>query len=206
MDRKIARDFSPVGPLMRGSGYARDVRFDHPFDGYADPDVQKMHAATADTCDAFGRTAVRIQEVYDSIDMIETMLENCPSGPILTTDWEYTPHKYAIGATEAPRGEDVHWAMLGNNQKCYRWRAKAATYSNWPVLRYMFRGNTVGDAALIVGSLDPCYSCTDRVTVTDVAAKRDHVLDKEQFENVWRDKSPLAGEGTMAAPLDEEAL
>ena len=36
--------------------------------------------------------------------------------------------------------------------------------------------------------------------------KRDHVLDKEQFENVWRDKSPLAGEGTMAAPLDEEAL
>ena len=46
----------------------------------------------------------------------------------------------------------------------------------------------------------------DRVTVTDVAAKRDHVLDKEQFENVWRDKSPLAGEGTMAAPLDEEAL
>ena len=83
-----------------------------------------MHAATADTCDAFGRTAVRIQEVYDSIDMIETMLENCPSGPILTTDWEYTPHKYAIGATEAPRGEDVHWAMLGNNQKCYRWRAK----------------------------------------------------------------------------------
>ena len=206
LDRKIARDFSPVGPLMRGSGYARDVRFDHPFDGYADPDVQKMHAATADTCDAFGRTAVRIQEVYDSIDMIETMLENCPSGPILTTDWEYTPHKYAIGATEAPRGEDVHWAMLGNNQKCYRWRAKAATYSNWPVLRYMFRGNTVGDAALIVGSLDPCYSCTDRVTVTDVAAKRDHVLDKEQFENVWRDKSPLAGEGTMAAPLDEEAL
>lgn len=165
-----------------------------------------MHAATADTCDAFGRTAVRIQEVYDSIDMIETMLENCPSGPILTTDWEYTPHKYAIGATEAPRGEDVHWAMLGNNQKCYRWRAKAATYSNWPVLRYMFRGNTVGDAALIVGSLDPCYSCTDRVTVTDVAAKRDHVLDKEQFENVWRDKSPLAGEGTLAAPLDEEAL
>ena len=96
--------------------------------------------------------------------------------------------------------------MLGNNQTCYRWRAKAATYSNWPVLRYMFRGNTVGDAALIVGSLDPCYSCTDRVTVTDVAAKRDHVLDKEQFENVWRDKSPLAGEGTMAAPLDEEAL
>lgn len=206
LDRKVARDFSPVGPCMRGSGYARDVRFDHPFDGYRDPAVQKLHAATADSCDILGRTQVRIQEVYDAIDMIEAMLENAPTGPILTTDWVYTPHKFAIGATEAPRGEDVHWVMLGDNQKCYRWRAKAATYSNWPVLRYMFRGNTVSDAALIVGSLDPCYSCTDRVTVTDVAAKRDRDLDKAQFENYWFDKSPLSGPGAPAAPLDKEAL
>lgn len=70
----------------------------------------------------------------------------------------------------------------------------------------MFRGNTVGDAALIVGSLDPCYSCTDRVTITDVKSKTDRVLDKEQFETVWRDKSPLEAPGTPAAPLDEEAL
>ena len=206
LDRKVARDFSPVGPCMRGSGYARDVRFDHPFDGYRDPAVQKLHAATADSCDILGRTQVRIQEVYDAIDMIEAMLENAPTGPILTTDWVYTPHKFAICATEAPRGEDVHWVMLGDNQKCYRWRAKAATYSNWPVLRYMFRGNTVSDAALIVGSLDPCYSCTDRVTVTDVAAKRDRDLDKAQFENYWFDKSPLSGPGAPAAPLDKEAL
>lgn len=206
LDRQIARDFSPVGPTVRGSGYARDARYDHPFAGYMDPDVQKIPVATADTCDAFGRTAVRIQEVYNSIDMIQTMLENCPSGPILTTDWEYTPHKFAIGATEAPRGDDVHWTMLGDNQKCYRWRAKAATYSNWPVLRYMFRGNTVGDAALIVGSIDPCYSCTDRVTVTNVATKRDYELTDGRIESLWFDKSPLEGPGAPAAPLDEEAL
>ena len=73
-------------------------------------------------------------------------------------------------------------------------------------IAYLIGYSTFLFLSVIVGSLDPCYSCTDRVTVTDVAAKRDHVLDKEQFENVWRDKSPLAGEGTMAAPLDEEAL
>ena len=45
--------------------------------------------------------------------------------------------------------------MTGDNQKLYRWRCRAATYANWPTLRYMLRGNTVSDAPLIIGSLDP---------------------------------------------------
>ena len=83
--------------------------------------------------------------------------------------------------------------MIGNNQKCYRWRAKASTYSNWPVLRSMFRGNTVSDAALIVGSLDPCYSCTERVTVVDVKKKTQQVLTKQELEAYCRNRthSPL---------------
>ena len=103
----------------------------------------------------------------------------------------------ALGYTEAPRGEDMHWAQVGDNQKCYRWRAKAATYSNWPILRYMFRGNTVADAAIIVGSMDPCYSCTDRVTVVDVKKKTETVLTKDQLEGYCRRRthSPLSGTG-----------
>ena len=62
--------------------------------------------------------------------------------------------------------------MLGDNQKLFRWRCRAATYANWPVLRYMLRGNTVSDAPLIIGSLDPCYSCTDRVTLVDVRKRQ----------------------------------
>jgi Ni,Fe-hydrogenase III large subunit len=46
--------------------------------------------------------------------------------------------------------------MLGDNQKLYRWRRRAPTYANWPALRYMLRDNTVADAPLIVGSIDPC--------------------------------------------------
>ena len=77
----------------------------------------------------------------------------------------YIPHSFALGFSEAPRGDDIHWSMTGDNQKLYRWRCRAATYANWPTLRYMLRGNTVSDAPLIIGSLDPCYSCTDRMTV-----------------------------------------
>ena len=191
LDPKVARDYSPVGPLVRGSGFARDARHHHPFDGYTHLKDWKPQFQTG--CDVQSRTLVRVGEFFDSLDMIEELLTNAPSGPILTEDWTYTPHRFGLAVTEAPRGEDVHWAMVGDNQKCYRWRAKAATYSNWPVLRSMFRGNTVSDAALIVGSLDPCYSCTDRVTVVDVKKQTSKVLTKSDLEFYCRDRahSPL---------------
>ncbi len=193
LDRTIARDYSPVGPCMRGSGFARDVRFVHPFDGYKLLPSDKFQTAVQDTCDVKGRTLVRVQEFLDAIDMTEYLLNCLPDGPILNENFTYVPHKFGIGYTEAPRGEDVHWAMTGDNQKCYRWRAKAATYSNWPVLRFMLRGNTISDAALIIGSLDPCYSCTDRVTVVDVNKHTEKVITKDQLERyaVDRTHSPL---------------
>ena len=195
LDPAVARDYSPVGPCVRGSGIARDVRFDHPFDGYKY--LSGMKARSHDGCDVQSRTLVRVEEFMDSLTMIEQLLDGAPAGPVLTEDWRYTPHKYALGYTEAPRGEDMHWAQVGDNQKCYRWRAKAATYSNWPILRYMFRGNTVADAAIIVGSMDPCYSCTDRVTVVDVKKKTETVLTKDQLEGYCRRRthSPLSGTG-----------
>lgn len=195
LDPAVARDYSPVGPCVRGSGIARDVRFDHPFDGYKY--LSGMKARSHDGCDVQSRTLVRVEEFMDSLTMIEQLLDGAPAGPVLTEDWRYTPHKFALGYTEAPRGEDMHWAQVGDNQKCYRWRAKAATYSNWPILRYMFRGNTVVDAAIIVGSMDPCYSCTDRVTVVDVKKKTETVLTKDQLEGYCRRRthSPLSGTG-----------
>ncbi len=193
LDPQVARDYSPVGPLVRGSGFARDVRWNHPFDGYK-AIADKHKPITQDSCDVLGRTLVRIGEFMDSLDIIQELLEaELPAGPVLTEGWTYTPHKFALAATEAPRGEDVHWSMIGNAQKCYRWRAKASTYSNWPVLRSMFRGNTISDAALIVGSLDPCYSCTERVTIVDVKKGKEQTVSKQQLEEYCRTRthSPL---------------
>lgn len=132
---------------------------------------------------------MRVGEVYDSIEMILFWLDNLPGGKILTESWTYRPHAFGAGFTEAPRGEDMHWSMTGDNQKCYRWRAKASTYSNWPVLRYMLRGNTVSDAAVIVGSIDPCYSCTDRVTIVDMEKRKQITLNREEFEDGCRKQS-----------------
>ena len=184
LDKQVARDWSPVGPTVRGSGFARDTRFDHPFDGYKL--LTDKAPRTYDGCDAKSRTLVRVDEFFDSIDMIEFWLENAPAGPILNESWTYEPYRFGVGFTEAPRGEDLHWSMTGDNQKCYRWRAKASTYSNWPVLRSMLRGNTIADAAVVIGSIDPCYSCTDRVTIVDIKKRKQKVLSKQEFEDGCR--------------------
>lgn len=190
LDRKVARDFSPVGPMIRGSGFKRDVREDHPYAGYAQ--IPKS-LFTFDSCDIYARVMVRVKETFDSLAQCEYILDNLPQGPILVEGFTYTPHKFALGYTEAPRGEDVHWSMTGNNQKLFRWRCRAATYANWPVLRYALRGNTVSDAALIIGSLDPCYSCTDRVTLVDINNRKSKTVSYKEIERygIERVHSPL---------------
>ena len=57
----------------------------------------------------------------------------------------------------------------------------------------MLRGNTVSDAPLIIGSLDPCYSSTDRVTVVDVRKRKAKTVDYKEIERygIERKNSPL---------------
>ena len=190
LDPQIARDFSNVGPMVRASGHARDTRADHPFAGY---DLLPMTVHSEQGCDVISRVKVRINEVFTALNMIEFGLDNLPGGPLAVEGFNYVPHRFAQGFTEAPRGDDIHWSMTGDNQKLYRWRCRAATYANWPTLRYMLRGNTVSDAPLIIGSLDPCYSCTDRVTLVDVNRRKSVTVPYKEIERygLERKDSPL---------------
>ena len=190
LDKQVARDFSPVGPLVRASGFQRDVRIVHPFAEYRQ---MPFKLRSYDTCDVKARVLIRAEEFFDSIAMIEYGMDNLADGPILVEGFTYQPNRFALGITEAPRGEDIHWSMLGDNQKLYRWRCRAATYANWPPLRYMLRGNTVSDAPLIIGSIDPCYSCTDRVTVVDVNKRKAKTVAYKEIERygIERKNSPL---------------
>jgi Ni,Fe-hydrogenase III large subunit/Ni,Fe-hydrogenase III component G len=191
LDPKIARDFSPSGAVVRGSGFARDTRTMHPYGAYANAPVV-VH--TEQGCDVLSRVLVRVEDVQNSLDIIEYLIDKMPEGPVLVEGFSYIPQRFAIGNTEAPRGDDIHWVMLGDNQKLYRWRCRAPTYANWPVLRYMFRDNSVADAPLIVASIDPCYSCCDRMTVVDVRKETTTVVPMKELERWGRERkdSPLA--------------
>ena len=185
LDRQIARDFSPVGPNMRGSGFKRDNRYDHPYDFFKQIEFE---VAVEHGCDVFSREMVRYKELKSSIHIIRQCFEMMPQTPIMIDPVTMIkPENFAIGHDEAPRGENVHWIMQGSAQKVYRWRCRAATYNNWPSLRYQFRGNNISDAALIVCSLDPCYSCTERVTLVDVRTKKSKILTEKDLKKFCQD-------------------
>lgn len=185
LDRQIARDFSPVGPNMRGSGFKRDNRYDHPYDFFKQIEFE---VAVEHGCDVFSREMVRYKELKSSIHIIRQCFEMMPQTPIMIDPVTMIkPENFALGHDEAPRGENVHWIMQCSAQKVYRWRCRAATYNNWPSLRYQFRGNNISDAALIVCSLDPCYSCTERVTLVDVRTKKSKILTEKDLKKFCQD-------------------
>ncbi len=190
LETEVARNYSPVGPTLRGSDFPRDIRKIHPYCAY---DKVPWNLIYKNGCDVLSRTLTRAEEFFESLAIVEQCLENMPNGPILVEGYDYKPHRFALGYVEAPRGEDIHWSMLGDNQKLYRWRCRASSYNNWPPLRYMLRNNTISDAPLIVASIDPCYSCTERVTVIDIRKKNMKIIPYKQLERYCRDRkdSPL---------------
>lgn len=165
LSKKVARALSPVGPTVRGSGIPRDTRYDHPYAAYK---YIKVKPVIEQGGDVLSRCLVRAQEMFDSLDIVEHALDEMPRGPIINEEnIELVDYAVGIGYVEAPRGEDVHFVITRRDSRVYRWRIRASTYNNWPVLPYMSRGYSIADFPLIVGSLDPCYSCTERVLLVD---------------------------------------
>ena len=178
---KLAHEWSVDGPLGRGSGRDFDVRRDHPYAAYGDLDFK---VPVYKEGDVLARALVRIEETWESIWIIEQALDQLPGGDILAEYKEIPPYREVIGTTEAPRGENVHYVMTGPGNTVYRYRARAATYNNLPAVPDMLRGYTIADAPLIIASIDPCYSCTERVQIVDVESGKVRILKEEEFNKL----------------------
>ncbi len=161
LPKEDARKIAVLGPTMRGSGIARDVRKDQPYFAYPELDFE---IAVYDDGDNLARTLVRVDEVLESIKIVKQALNNLPKGPI-RADFEPKPMKLGVGAVEAPRGEVVHMVITGRSSKLFRWRVRAPTYNNIPALKIMLKGVALADAPITIASIDPCFSCTDRCIV-----------------------------------------
>ncbi|HJJ48572.1 MAG TPA: nickel-dependent hydrogenase large subunit [Methanocorpusculum sp.] len=177
LTRETAAAYSTVGPTARASGLPADVRADYPYCAYGDlkisPVLPQVYGKEADG-DTYDRIVTRIFEIAQSIEIVETCLENMPSGPVL---YEEKVAKIlnlckkasgeAVGRHEAPRGEALHFVALDNQESPIAWKVKASSYSNlhvWPVI---LKGIQLADVPIVVASIDPCLSCTDRVAVVN---------------------------------------
>jgi len=161
LPRDVARALSVVGPTARGSGLNRDIRRDYSYFAYKHVSFKVPVYTEGDN---LARLLVRVDEVFESISVIEQLLDMLPKGPIAVESYEIPPLKKAVAAIEAPRGEDVHFIITGLDRP-YRWRVRSPTYQNIPALRVMLKNTPLADAFLTIASIDPCFSCTDRVIV-----------------------------------------
>lgn len=178
-----ARAFCVVGPTARGSGIDIDARRDHPFAAY---DEVEFEVCVEQGCDIWARTLVRIRETIESVKILRQLLDKMPGGPVMAEFDEIPPYRVAVSSVEAPRGEVHHYAMTGPDNRPYRWRVRAPSYNNLQVVPAMLRGQKIADAPISVGSLDPCFSCTERMAVIDKDSGVTRIYKQEELLEMFK--------------------
>ena len=161
LSRDDAHILGAVGPVARASGIKYDVRKALPYAAYNEV---SFSVPVLDEGDVYARYVVRVLETRESLDIVEQVLyrEELVQGPAVA-EYEFEEGKVGIGITEAPRGENIHFIVTGRDMRAYRWKVRAPTYANLHVLPKVLIGQELRYANVIVLSLDPCLSCTDRL-------------------------------------------
>ncbi len=181
---RTARDFCVVGPPARASGLAIDARVDHPYAAY---DELRVRVAVQQAGDTWARVLVRVEELLESIRLVRAAIAALPEGPVLAPiDAEIPPGRIGVSVVEAPRGEAVHFVLTGGDNRPYRWRVRAPTYPNLQAVPAMITDDTIADVPIILGSMDPCFSCTERVETVDVATRGVRVYSRTELLQISR--------------------
>ena len=154
-----AREYEVVGPVARASGIPYDLRRKVPYAVYAELDFD-VESDTA--CDVHARAMVRIREAAQSVRILEQCLDMIPEGPTNPPYFAHIPAGEAMARSEAPRGEVFYYVRSDGSDMPQRLKWRVPTYMNWEALQAMMAGCQVADIPLIVNSIDPCISCTER--------------------------------------------
>jgi Ni,Fe-hydrogenase III large subunit len=180
-----ARAYCVVGPTARGSGIDVDARRDHPFAAYDELDVE---VCVETGCDIWARTMVRIRELLVSIRIVQQALRQIPGGPLITDVTGIPEYRIGVSSVEAPRGEVHHFAMTGPGNRPFRWRVRAPSYNNLQAIPAMLQGQSIADAPISVGSLDPCFSCTERIQTLDASTGEIRVYAQSELLALFRER------------------
>jgi Ni,Fe-hydrogenase III large subunit len=105
-----------------------------------------------------------------------------PDGPIMAdVDPNIPAGQWGLCVVEAPRGEAIHAVLTGGDNRPSRWRVRAPTYQNLQALPYMIKDETIADVPIILGSMDPCFSCTERVEVINARSGEANLLTQQDL-------------------------
>lgn len=155
--KEQAHDLGCAGPFARASGIRADQRV-RGYAAYGDLDFEPV---TSDNCDSYARCEVRIAEVFQSIDLIRQAIAKLPEGDI-AVPVKGNPNGESIIRVEQPRGEAVYYVHASGKPKIDRLRIRTPTFANLTGLCKMLENTELADVGILVVTIDPCISCTER--------------------------------------------
>ena len=161
LSEEDARLLCATGPTARASNVPIDVRRDDPYAAY---DRIDWEVKTQPGGDVFDKVIVRLEETLESVAILRQALRDLPEGPIRSPVRE-VPSGEAVGHVEAPRGETFHYVRSNGSPYPERVKIRAPSYVNVPTFKASCIGGSVADVTITLASVDPCYSCTERLAV-----------------------------------------
>jgi len=181
-----AVDLGLTGPALRGSGVPYDVRKATPYLGYENYDFE---IPVANEGDAYSRYLCRVEEMHQSLKIIQQAMDNLPDGPYIADlpdivlpekELTYTKMESLIRhfvivyegfkppagevqhAVENPKGELSYYLISDGSGIPYRMRVRGPSFVNMQALSQMVEGSLVGDVIAAIGSLDIVLGEIDR--------------------------------------------
>ena len=181
-----AMDWGVTGPNLRACGLDWDLRKKMPYSGYEN---YEFEVPTAVEGDCYARYIVRVEEMRQSVRIIEQAANGMPSGRYVTEDYRYAipkrsemlrdietlihhfinvtrgmkiPAGEAYGATEVPRGEHGYYVVSDGLGYAYRIRVRGPGFANIQTLPMMAGGESIADLISIIGSIDIILPDIDR--------------------------------------------
>ena len=183
---KDALDWGFTGPCIRASGLNWDLRKDQPYDCYDDVEFKVPTGTNGDT---FERFLVRIEEMRQSIFIIEQTISMLPKGKWISDDPRIVPPKRNLmkssmeslinhfklftegfhvakgetyTAVEAPKGEFGVFLLSDGSNKPYRCKIRAPGFPFLQATEFLSKGHMLSDLVAIIGSLDIVFGEIDR--------------------------------------------
>jgi NADH-quinone oxidoreductase subunit D len=156
-----AINYGMSGPCLRGTGLAHDIRRDEPYSIYNRFDFD---IPVGNNGDSWDRYYVRVQEIYESLRIVEQALAQIPEGPVTANLRRIArpPAGEAYVRAENPRGDFGVYIVSDGGDKPYRVKVRAPSFCNLQSLKLLMKDAWVADAVVILGSLDIVLGEVDR--------------------------------------------
>ena len=157
LTREDVLDLNAVGPVARGSGVENDART-------AEPMYRNLgfEAVLRDEGDCWARCIVRVDEIFQSLDLIRTAIDTIPSGEFCAVVKGPVPEGDYTFRVEQPRGEGFYYVQGNGTKNLSRARVRTPTNINIPAMIKALQGCDLQDVSMLVITIDPCISCTER--------------------------------------------